>query len=218
MQIKWLGHAAFAIITDKGKTILTDPYEAGSYDGAVGYPKISVQADLVTVSHQHADHNDTKSLFGNPKIIDKEGKYDIDDIKITGVSCFHDQSEGKERGGNIIFIYEIDGFRLAHLGDMGHMPTQEQFNKIGEIDILLIPIGGHFTIDSKEATQIVANIIPKVTIPMHYKTEVLGFPIAPVDDFIKDKSNVKRIEEVEIFLTKDDLPSESEIWVLPYVV
>jgi L-ascorbate metabolism protein UlaG (beta-lactamase superfamily) len=216
MKIQWLGHASFAITTSSNKVIVTDPYESGGYNGAVGYQKIELKADVVTVSHQHADHNYTKSLQGNPRVIDRKGEYAINDIKINGISSFHDSSEGKERGVNIIFIYETDGLRLAHFGDLGHVLSKEQIKEIGELDVLFIPTGGYFTIDSKAATEMVKQIAPKVAIPMHYKTDALGFPIALVDDFLKDKKKVRRFDTSEIAVTKETLPSEPEAWVLPY--
>lgn len=216
MRIQWLGHAAFAVTTKNGKVVVTDPYQSGGFDGAVGYKKITVKPDVVTVSHQHADHNDVKSLAGNPKVISQTGNYQIGDIKITGIPCYHDTSGGKERGNNIIFTYEIDGMKLAHLGDLGHIPTKEQVSQLGGIDILFIPVGGHFTIDAKTATEVVALILPKVTIPMHYKTDVLDFPITPVDVFLKDKKDVKRFNSPEIIIEKGTLPVGPEVWILQY--
>lgn len=216
MKIQWFGHASFAITTSSNKVIITDPYESGGYNGAVGYQKINLKADIVTVSHQHADHNYTKSLLGNPRIIGKKGEYNINDIQIKGVSSFHDSSEGKERGENIIFVYETDGLRLAHLGDLGHVLSDEQIKKTGKLDIVFMPTGGFFTIDPKAATEVAVQIAPKVIIPMHYKTDVLDFPIASVDDFLRDKKKVKRFDKPEIIVTKENLPPETEIWVMLY--
>jgi len=212
MKIKWLGHAAFAITSKSGDAIITDPYTAGT----VGYRVINAKADIVTVSHQHDDHNDTKSLPGKPQVIDKEGEYEVSGIKIKGIPCFHDESGGKERGGNIIFVYEIDGIRIAHLGDLGHALSKEQLDKMGRIDILLIPVGGYFTIDPVMATEVANQISPKVIIPMHYKTEVVNYPIVSVDAFTKDKKNVKKINASEMAIEKDTLPVQPEIWVLEY--
>jgi len=216
MKIQWLGHAAFTITTKDGKTLITDPYQSGAYGGALGYPPIKVSADVVTVSHQHEDHNHTKSLPGRPQVIDKDGECETAGIKIKGMPCFHDTTQGKERGKNTIFVYEAEGMRLAHLGDLGHMLTKEQFDKIGKIDILLIPVGGHFTIDAKTATEVASKIAPKVIIPMHYKTEVLDFPVTPVDNFLAGKKNVKRFSSSETTVTKETLPAEPVVWVLPY--
>lgn len=212
MKIRWLGHAAFVITSKSGDIIITDPYTASM----VGYPKINIKADIVTVSHQHSDHNDTKSLPGKPQVIDKAGEYDISSIKIKGIPCFHDESGGKERGNNIIFVYEMDDLRIAHLGDLGHVLSNDQLDKMGRIDILLIPVGGYFTIDPEKATEVTNQLSPKVIIPMHYKTEVVNFPITSIDAFINDKKNVRKINASEMAIEKETLPAQPEIWVLQY--
>jgi L-ascorbate metabolism protein UlaG (beta-lactamase superfamily) len=210
MKIKWLGHSSFAITDKNGKVIITDPYSPGS----VGYPKITVAADIVTVSHTHADHNGAKFLPGAPVVIDKEEGYSGDGVKIQGFPALHDKSGGKERGKDIIFVYEIDGVRIAHLGDLGHILSREQIDKLGKVDILMIPVGGYFTIDAKEATEVMNQIKPKITIPMHYKTDVVDYPIAMVDVFLKGKQNVKRFSSSEVAVEK--LPDKPEIWILQY--
>jgi len=220
MKIKWFGHSAFVIISDGGKTLVTDPYEPGGYNGAVGYSPINIVADIVTISHDHADHNYTKGILGNPKIINKKGDYPAEAglaIKIKGIPVYHDTKQGKERGNNIIFVYEIDSVRIAHLGDIGHLLSKKEIDELGKIEILLIPVGGYFTIDAKQATEIVNALKPQITIPMHYKTDVLNFPIAKVDEFLKDKKAVKKLSSPEISVSRETLPSEPEIWVLQYV-
>lgn len=217
MRIRWLGHSAFAITAADGRVILTDPFEAGGYGGAVGYKKIDVKADIATVSHNHPDHSGgVKSLPGKPQIIDKVGDYNISGIRIKGILTDHDSKGGKERGKNIIFIYEIDGIRLAHLGDLGHIPSDEQIKAVGPVDVLMIPVGGHFTIDAAQATEVVEKLKPRVVIPMHYKTEVLDFPIVGVDAFLSNKSGIKRLDSSSASCTKDSLPKTMEIWVLRY--
>lgn len=216
MKIRWLGHAAFTLTTEQGQVILTDPYEPNCYDGALRYSKITVNPDVVTLSHDHADHACALSLLGGkPQVINKEGAYEVTGIKIKGISSFHDASQGKERGKNTVFTCQVDNLKIAHLGDLGHILSREQYDKIGAVDILLIPVGGHFTIDATQATEIAQNLKAKVVIPMHYKTDRINFPIAPVDGFLKDKK-VKKINEAEVTIDKNNLPGEQEIWVLPY--
>lgn len=217
MKIRWLGHSAFAVTADNGKVILTDPFEAGGYNGAIGYRKIDIKADIVTVSHSHPDHNGgVKYITGKPQVIDKAQEYTINGIKIKGVLTDHDNNGGKERGKNIIFICEMDAVRLAHLGDLGQMPSDEQLKAIGPVDIIMIPVGGHFTIDAAQATEISKKLNPKVVIPMHYKTEILDFPITSVETFLAGKSNIKRQNSNEVVFSKNSLPNEEEIWVLRY--
>ena len=216
MKLKWFGHSSFGLTSKSGKTVLTDPYESGGYNGAIGYKPISINADTVTISHNHPDHNYTKTLSGNPIIIDKKGNYEIADIKITGITAFHDCRQGKERGNNIIFIYEINNLRIAHYGDLGHMLPDKETTSLGRIDIILIPVGGHFTIDASQATDIIEKIKPRIVFPMHYKTAVLDFPISGVDEFLKGKNNIKRVLTSEVSIATETLPSKTEIWILPY--
>lgn len=214
MKIKWYGHAAFLITSNQGVKIITDPYESGAYGGALSYGPIKDQADIVLTSHDHADHNDTKSLPGSPKVIKEKGAQTVKEIPFKGIATYHDPSKGSERGGNTIFTFTVDGIQICHLGDLGHLLSSKEVTEIGHVDILLTPVGGYFTIDPKEAGQVADQIKPKVLIPMHFKTEKCGFPIAPVEEFLKGKINVKRPGGSEVSFEKENLPKEMEIVVL----
>lgn len=189
MEITWYGHSCFLIKDSKGRKLLTDPF-----DSSVGYSNPNVVADVVTISHHHFDHNFTEGLPGTPNIVDKCGFFNICDIPITGIPSFHDKVKGAKRGENIIYIFEIDGFRLCHLGDLGHLLSEEDIEKIGKVDILFIPVGGNFTIDGNEAAIISKNIKSHIVIPMHYKTGVITFPIEGVENFITNMKSGERIE------------------------
>ncbi len=215
MKIKYLGHAAFVLTSKGGTRIVLDPYQAGAYDGAVGYPPINETAELVLVSHDHPDHGYAKGVKGNPKVISAPTSRTAADARITGVGTFHDETHGSQRGKNIVFSVEADGVRVTHLGDLGHTLSDAEAGAIGDPDVLLVPVGGFFTIDGATAWRIAARLNPKVVIPMHYKTECCGFPIAPLDGFLRGKTNVKRLgQEVEV--SKESLPKEREIWVLQH--
>jgi len=215
MKIKYLGHASFALASQGGTRIVLDPFEAGAYDGAVGYPPINETAEIVLRSHDHADHGYVEAVRGNPKVISSAGSTSVGDIKITGVSTFHDEARGSQRGGNIVFTIEMDGLRLTHLGDLGHSLSESEAAEIGKPDVLLIPVGGFFTIDASTASRVADRLDARVVIPMHYKTECCGFPIAPLDDFLKGKENVKRVgQEVEV--SAESLPATTEIWVMQH--
>ncbi len=218
MKIKLYGHAAFLITSDQGVKIITDPYESGAYGGQLAYGKIKDQADVVTTSHDHADHNDAKSLPGSPQIVKGSGSKTVKKISFKGIATYHDPSKGAERGTNTIFTFTVDGIRVCHLGDLGHMLSEEELAEIGPVDILFIPVGGYFTIDSKEATRVAEQIRPKVLIPMHFKTEKVGFPIAPVEDFLKGKPNPKRPGTSEASFDKSTLPQQMEIVVLEHAL
>ncbi len=214
MKIKYYGHAAFLITSSRGLKIIMDPYESGAYGGQLAYGKINDQADIAMTSHDHADHNDTQSLPGSPQIVKGSGTQSVKGLSIKGIATYHDPSKGSERGGNTIFTFTVDGMKVCHLGDLGHVLSEKEIAEIGPVDILLVPVGGHFTIDAREATKVGEQIKPKVLIPMHFKTEKCGFPIAPVDDFLKGKADIKRPKSSEASFDQASLPSRTEIVVL----
>lgn len=190
MEITWLGHASFLIKDSKGRKLLTDPF-----DKSVGYQTFHEEVDLVSISHHHFDHDYIKELKGNPEIIDKAGLFYLCDIPIEGIPSYHDNSQGSKRGENIIFTFEIDGYKICHLGDLGHELSQDYITKLGNIDILLIPVGGNYTIDGKEAANIAKLINSRIIIPMHYKTPSLAFPLDGVETFITSMKNGERIND-----------------------
>jgi L-ascorbate metabolism protein UlaG (beta-lactamase superfamily) len=218
MKIKWYGHAAFLITSDRGVKIILDPYEPGAFGGQLSYGKIEDQADIVLTSHDHADHNDTKSLPGTPQVVKGSGSKTVKGVSIKGISTYHDPSKGSERGANTVFNLQVDGIRVCHLGDLGHVLSEKELSDIGSVDILLIPVGGFFTIDAKEATRVAEQIKPKALIPMHFKTEKCGFPIAPVEDFLKGKPGPKRAGASESAFDKASLPQKTEIIVLEHAL
>ncbi len=218
MKIKWYGHASFLVTTEQGIKIIFDPYESGAYGGQLAYGKIKDEADIVLTSHDHADHNDTKSLPGSPQIVKGSGPKNVKGIPIKGISTYHDPSRGKERGENTIFVLSVDEMQLCHLGDLGHRLGEKEVVEIGPVDILFLPVGGFFTIDAREATEVAQQIKPKVVIPMHFKTSKCGFPISPVEDFLKGKTHIKRPGTNEISFDKKSLPSQMEIVVLEHAL
>ena len=163
MDIKYLGHSSFRI-TCSTASIVTDPFSQKMV--GIKYPK--VEADIVTVSHNHEDHNKSELVGGNPLILDIPGEYEKQNVRITGFDVYHDEKEGTVRGKNILFKFEMDELSVLHCGDLGHTLTNEMIEEIGEVDILLIPIGGFFTIGPSEAVMVVREIEPKIVIPMHY--------------------------------------------------
>ncbi len=216
MKIQWMGHASFLLTSADGTRVLTDPYEPGGFGGAVGYGAIDLPVDLVTVSHDHADHNYVKGLKGNPKVISGAGNKKERGIRFVGIPSFHDQQEGKDRGANTIFCWEMDEISICHLGDLGDALSASQIAQMGKVDILLVPVGGHFTIDAAQASTIVDQLKPAVVIPMHFKTEVLNFPVAKVEDFTRYYEKVRFFDSSEFDITKESLPKEKEVWVLQY--
>ena len=211
MKIKWLGHDSFVITSDKGLRILTDPYTTG---GGLTYSEIKESADIVTVSHEHADHNNVSAVSGSPEVVRGTVKGKVKGIELNSIPTYHDEAGGKLRGKNSIFCFEVDGIRICHLGDLGHQLGNEQIAELGKVDILLIPVGGSFTIDARVASQLCDRLTPKVIIPMHYKTDRCDFPIAGVDEFLRGKEGASRLDTSEIELKSGQLPESTQIMVL----
>ncbi len=209
MKIKWLAHAAFLITSDSGTRIITDPYETGD---RFRHDNIEESADIVTVSHDHGDHNNVAAVRGNPQVV--RGATEAKGIKFKGVATAHDNTGGSERGSNIIFCFEVDGISVCHAGDLGHLLTDEQAAAIGKVDVLFVPVGGFFTIDAMAADRVCDRLKPKVIIPMHYKTDKMALPISGVDEFLKGKDNVTRVDGSEIEIKAGELPGSAQIMVL----
>lgn len=219
MKIQWLGHAAFLVTTQDGTRILMDPYQSGAYDGGIGYDPIQVDAHIVTVSHdQHEDHNCTDSVRGDPVVIKGAGKEVVKGVQIERIHTFHDNSGGRERGDNHVVCLSVDGLRVCHMGDLGHLLTDEQVAAIGQPDVMLIPIGGTFTLDPSEATAVMSQLNPRILIPMHFKTAKCGFPIATVDEFLEGKPNVTRAGESVLDVQAGSLPEPTDIVVLEHAL
>ncbi|HBL23214.1 MAG TPA: MBL fold metallo-hydrolase [Deltaproteobacteria bacterium] len=218
MKVKWYGHSAFLITTAAGVRIITDPYQSGAFGGALSYGRITEEADIVLSSHDHDDHNYTKDIRGEFIFINKEGVYHEKGVTIRAVATFHDTSRGSERGRNLIFVIEADDMTLAHAGDLGHTLDAAALKELGRIDILLVPVGGFYTIDAQEAASVVEDIKPLVTIPMHFKTDKCDFPITPVEDFTKGKTGVRYTGETEVEYSRATLPSQREIVVLGHTL
>ena len=199
MKLKWLGHSCFEITLDNGKVIVTDPY-----DETVGYPPLNVRADLVLSSHGHFDHNCFDAVSGEFEIINQPGGYERFGAKITGVHSFHDEVRGAKRGENMLFAIEADGVKLVHLGDLGHQPdTDDQKALLADVDVLLIPIGGTFTITTPEAVRLIEDYKPAAAIAMHYRNRYCGFNVSDSSEFIRTTSAATLPNEVA--LTRGEL-------------
>jgi len=209
MKVKWLGHAAFVITSDTGIKIITDPYAA---EERLSYGDIKESADIVTTSHDHADHSNVEAVRGNPAVV--RGTTQVKGINFRGTSTYHDEAAGKKRGNNTIFCFEIDGVKVCHLGDLGHPLNEKQAAELGEIDILLTPVGGFYTIDAATASQICDQLKPRVIIPMHYRNKKCTFPISGVDEFLQGKKNVSQPDTSEAEFKSGKLPADTQIIVL----
>ncbi len=216
MDIYWLGQACFKL---KGKnvTVLLDPFDP-DFTG-VKLPK-DLSAEVVLTSHSHKDHNNTQAITSSPSgalpmAFSEPGEYEVGGVVITGIESFHDESSGSQRGKNTIFHMLFDNLNIVHLGDLGQSKlTEEQITQIGDVDILLIPVGSIFTINGKVASDIVSQLEPKIIIPMHYYIEGLKFQLDGVDKFLKEMGAESVIPAPKLSITKDRLPEESMVVLL----
>lgn len=214
MDISPLGHASFRL---RGKlaSLVTDPYDSAMV--GLKFPK-NTEADIVTVSHDHPDHNKVSAVSGTPFVVRGPGEYEIKGVSVIGISTFHDAEEGKVRGKNTAYRIEIDGVRFAHLGDLGHQLTSQQLEIIDGVDVLFVPVGGFYTIDAKVAAAVVSDIEPKIVIPMHYQVPGLKSELfeklSPVAVFLKEMGKEGITAVPKLTVTKDKLPAEMQVVVL----
>jgi L-ascorbate metabolism protein UlaG (beta-lactamase superfamily) len=192
VDITYLGHSSFRL---KGKTasIITDPFDPSM----VGLKYPPQEANIVTVSHNHPDHNKVDLVKDVGRVVDGPGEYEISGVSIIGIPSFHDDKKGEERGKNTVFVFEIDDLRLAHLGDLGHKLSSDAIEEMGEIDILMVPVGGKYTIDSQTAVEVVRSIEPSIIIPMHYLMDGMNPEI------------FSELEKAEVFVNAMGVPSET---------
>lgn len=215
MDIYWYGQACFKL-KGKNASVIIDPYDP-NFTG-LKLPK-DFSSDTVLVSHHHEDHNNTQAVTGvqgaNPMVFDRPGEYEVAGAVITGISSFHDNTAGSERGTNTIFNIFLDNLDIVHLGDLGQSKlTEEQIAEIGQTDILLVPVGSVYTIDAKAASEIVSQLEPKIIIPMHYKTEGLKFELEGVENFLKEMGAEGAVPQPKLSITKEKLPEEPQVIVL----
>jgi len=186
MKITWHGRSCFKLLVKSNTgdkiTILIDPF-----DKEIGLTPPRGNADIILITHDHKDHNNIKAASGTPFIINGPGEYDVRGVPIKGVYSYHDNSKGSERGINTIYIIEAEDIKICHLGDLGQKELADtQLDKIGEIDILMVPVGGTYTINGEEAVKIINQIEPNVAIPMHYRISGTDTKFDKVDDFLKE--------------------------------
>ncbi len=186
------------------------------YSEEVGYEMPEVAADAVTVSHHHFDHDCLRKIKGKPVVIDKESSHDLPGVEINSIKSFHDECRGKKRGENVIFKFRMDGIDVCHLGDLGEACSSDLIETILPVDVLLIPVGGTYTVDAEMAKEYVDRIMPDIVIPMHYRTRDCKLDIDKVDEFIKlfDEESVEEVDGNSVELSRIDLTGETKIIVL----
>ena len=211
MDIYWNGQACFKL---KGKTatVITDPYDPETT--GLKLPK-EMDAQIVSISHDHGDHNNKAAVTGGAIVLQGPGEYESNGVSVVGIQGFHDNTKGTERGKNTIFNFMFEGLNIVHMGDFGQDTlTSEQISEIGTCDILMIPVGGVYTIDGKTAAEVVAQLEPRIVIPMHYKIDGLKFELDPVDNFLKAMGMEAPDAIMKLTVTKDKLPDEPKVVVM----
>ena len=208
MEITWYGQACFRI-RDGGRSVVTDPY---SPEVGLKLPRLSTS--VVTISHDHADHNCVKGLRGSPYVISGPGEYEVGGIFFFGVPTFHDDRGGQERDKNTAYVIEFGDLTVCHLGDLGHVPSQEQIEQLAGADILLIPVGGRGTLAGGKAAEVVSILEPAIVIPMHYKVPGLVARIETAARFLREMG-VEKSEPLETLkIAKSQLPEQTRVTLL----
>jgi L-ascorbate metabolism protein UlaG (beta-lactamase superfamily) len=190
MKLNWFGQSCFLLASSAGTRVLMDPFNKW-----FGYKVPRVEADVVTTSHSHKDHNYIQAVKGNFHHLDQPDSYTHKDIVITGTLTYHDKSLGAKRGKNVIYVFSLDGIRVCHCGDLGHLLSTDQLNQIGQVDLLLLPVGGSFAISVAEAQEVRKQVHPAITVPMHYRTPAMGLGglfFARVDEFLLVAGEIAR--------------------------
>ncbi len=215
MVIEWLGHSCFKLTLKDGTRILLDPYGSN-----VGYAPQDVEADIVTVSHAHGDHNDLSHVKGDYTVVSAPGVHTFGELKIEGFETWHDHSQGTHRGRNIIYLFSVRGIRVCHMGDVGCIPCDDLILKLCGTDVLMIPVGGHYTIDAHEALSICERIEPNIIIPMHFKTPDSNLDIAPLHDFLEAvgrEYDVSHHGQCYLTIDKASLKKRTRVVVMEYL-
>ena len=208
MNITWYGHACFRLY-QRGASVVTDPYEK-----SIGYELPRVRANIVTVSHDHPGHRNAKGVRNRKLIITGPGEYEARNVFITGIATFHDGKKGRVRGRNTIYLFDFDGLKLCHLGDLGHIPSQAQVEALNSVDVLLIPVGGVSTLNAAQAAEVVSLLEPKLVVPMHFKMPSLTFELDRVAKFLKAMGLDDVSAQETLSVTKTTLPEETQVILL----
>jgi L-ascorbate metabolism protein UlaG (beta-lactamase superfamily) len=207
VDITWLGRGCFRI-KHRDMTLILDPL------GGPGAPRSLGEADIVTISHDHPEHANSAAVSGAPRVITGPGEYEIGGVLITGVQTFHDSKRGAERGRNTVFVFELDEVKVCHLGDIGHVPTVAQAEQLNDCAVLLVPVGGHTTLDAVAAVEVVSMLEPRVVVPMHYGTSPEDGALDPLEKFIKQMGAKDPQPAAKLTISRTNLPIETTITVL----
>jgi L-ascorbate metabolism protein UlaG (beta-lactamase superfamily) len=208
MEITWNGYSCFRL-KGKNAAVITDPFPPD-----LGYSLEKQSAQIVTVSHNHPNHAFSQAIGGEPMVVSRPGEYEIGGVLIIGLATYHDAENGSALGKNTVFAIEIDDVNICHLGDLGHSLSAHQIEELGNVDVLLVPVGGGSTISASQAAALVRTLEPKIVIPMHYKTLTLTKQMDSVDKFLKEMGLTEIASQPKITVTKSSLPPTTQVVVL----
>jgi L-ascorbate metabolism protein UlaG (beta-lactamase superfamily) len=211
MRVSWLGHSCFRLEGSQGLSILTDPFGED-----IGYGPPDVRADIVLLSHGHSDHNNIQAVKGSPVAIKGPGKHMVQGMEFRGIETYHDEEGGRLRGANTIFCFQLDGLAICHLGDLGHILRDAEVRSIGSVDLLFLPVGGHYTLNGRKAWQVIDQLHPRIAVPMHYQTDILRFRLGRVEEFLRGHEYEGPFDSLEV--SREDLKAEGlRVVLLNYV-
>ncbi|MGD1117982.1 MAG: MBL fold metallo-hydrolase [Dehalococcoidales bacterium] len=208
MDITWLGHSCFKIRGSQA-IIVTDPFPP-----TLGYTLGKITADIVTVSHPHPSHSYSQGINGVHRLVKGPGEYEISGVLMLGITTFHDSIKGQTKGKNTVYLMEVDGVTICHLGDIGHVLTEAQVEELGKVDVLMVPVGGVSTINAAMAAETVRKLEPKIVLPMHYKTPKTSRELDPVDNFLKEMGVTMAEPRPKLTVSKSNLPLVTQVVIL----
>jgi L-ascorbate metabolism protein UlaG (beta-lactamase superfamily) len=208
VDLTWLGHGCFRL-RGRAAAVVTDPYPS-----SLGPRLPKLEADLVTVSHAHPNHSYRQAVVKEPYVVDGPGEYEVAGVTVTGLPTFHDAKQGEVHGRNTVYVIELDDVRVCHLGDLGHALAADMLEAIGNIDVLLVPVGGGNTLEAAAAAEVVRQVDPRVVIPMHYALPALKTELAPVERFLKEMGVPEAAPQPRLTVQPSSTESETRVVVL----
>jgi L-ascorbate metabolism protein UlaG (beta-lactamase superfamily) len=213
VRLTYYAHSSFLLEAADGTRVIIDAYRTGCFGNSFRYDPIDETADVVVATHTHDDHGATDTIPGHPQVFIHPASATVGPWTITGIDVAHDGEDGRSRGKNTMIVLDDGDLRVAHLGDLGHTLTAETVAALGAIDVLLIPVGGFFTIDHLQAAEVADAIGPRVIVPMHFKTPKVDFPISDAEGFLSTQANVERLTGSTVEITRASLPADRVTWV-----
>jgi len=208
LDVSWIGHGCFRL-RGRSAVAVTDPYPP-----SLGVKLPRLEANLVTVSHEHPNHANAGAIHGNPFVITGPGEYEVAGVSVIGIPTFHDTADGAEHGRNTVYLLEVDDVRVCHLGDLGHRLVDDTLERIGTVDVLLVPVGGRHSLNGAAAAEVVRQIEPRNVIPMHYAVPGVKLELESAERFLKEMG-VEAVEPLSRFSIQ---PTSAEVDTTKVVV